>query len=77
MVKFSKSLRECVEKQVLKNRTTIEIHGLLTEMTDNNVPSLDVYTIQYAHRLFHEPNQKFDRTSTGKACFASETFLEL
>ncbi len=22
-------------------------------------------TIQYAHRLFHEPNQKFDRTSAG------------
>ncbi len=45
LVKFSNSLRECVEKQVVKNRTTIEIHGFLTEMTDNNVPSLDVYTI--------------------------------
>jgi hypothetical protein len=42
MVKYSKSIRECIEKQVIKNRTTKEIRNLLNELTDHDIPSLDV-----------------------------------
>ncbi len=35
------------------------------------------YSVQYAHRLYHEPNQYFDRTSFGLTCSEPKIFSKI